>query len=83
MGKIKLNKQERKDILVEVEKYYGNKIIGTEFESDSDYLILLVHKLYNNIYFREHATLIKIVNNLDGEIMKQVMIKALDKIDNM
>jgi hypothetical protein len=81
--KYKLNKQERKDILKEVEKCYGNKVIGTELESDSDYLILLMHKLYNNIYFREHEGLIKVVNNIDAEIMKQVMIKALEKIDNM
>lgn len=81
--KYKLNKQERKDILKEVEKCYGNKVIGTELESDSDYLILLIHKMYNNIYFREHEDLIRIVNNIDAETIKQVMIKALEKIDNL
>lgn len=81
--KYKLNKQERKDILKEVEKCYGNKVIGTESESDSDYLILLIHKMYNNIYFREHEDLIRVVNNIDAETIKQVMIKALEKIDNL
>jgi hypothetical protein len=81
--KYKLNKQERKDILKEVEKCYGNKVIGTELELDSNCLILLVHKLYNNIYFREHEDLIKVVNNMDAKTMKQVMIKALEKIDNI
>jgi aspartate ammonia-lyase len=81
--KYKLNKQERKDILKEVESSYGNKVIGTELESDSNYLILLIHKLYNNIYFREHEDLIRVVNNMDAETMKQVIIKALDKIDKL
>lgn len=81
--KYRFNKKERKEILKEVEKSYGAKIVGTDHESDSEELISLIHKMYNNLYEVQQEELIRLANTMDPITINQVMIKSLEKIESL
>jgi hypothetical protein len=81
MGKIKLNKQERKDILKEVEKSSQEEIIDTSWENELDKLVLFTHRLYNHLNTYEQKDLKDIVRSYDGLIITKVILKTLNKLE--
>lgn len=80
MGRIKLNKNERKEILKEVEKSSQEEIIDTSWEEELDKLVLLIHRLYNHLDMHEQKDLKDIINGYDGVIIKEVIRKTLNKL---
>jgi len=80
--KYKLNKQERKEILEQVEIEREERIIGLTVEEELDKMVLLTHKLYNHLHIYEQKELLEILRKYDGVLIKSIMKNTLENLED-